>query len=213
MLSRALARVPGLALAPALLSALATLTPGCTGLQAVRKPEPERFAAQTEAWISAVHSSARQGAWLVLRGYHVSDALVAAVTDAPVSHVVVYDRATDEVIEATAEGVHVSTLRDVLDRSHRVLIYEPEGWTEADGAAAVARARGVVGSGYDFLGLIGLGSDRRFYCSELAVWAYEPARRGWSVPAVIKPEQIGRFGRVLYDSGPRDRTPEPVPNE
>ena len=69
-------------------------------------------------------------------------------------------------------------------------------------AAALAKARALVGRPYDFLGLIGLDVPDSFYCSELTLEVYRPfIRPGDVVPRPVEPGQHYFWGRVLYDSG------------
>jgi hypothetical protein len=145
----------GSLLAPAMLGALAPPRAGAEtpGLP-VRKPAGPAAEAETDAWVKTVRDKADHGGWLVVRGTHVGDQTVAALTRATLSHAVVFDKQKDEVIEAVASGVRVTPLRALLAQAHRLQIVRPPGWTPAAGTAAVARARGHVGRKYDWLGLV-----------------------------------------------------------
>ncbi len=145
----------------------------------------------------------RDGDWLVIRGYHVTDNLVAALTNKPFSHAAVLDLAHEQVVEAESQGVHVSTLADFVAKSHRLLLIRPV-WADAHSAGvAVAKARSLAGRKYDFLGLIGLNVPETFYCSELALEIYRPwIRRSDVIPRPIEPGQLHFYGRILFDSGP-----------
>ena len=170
----------------------------------VRKPEGAAAEAQTDAWVKTVRDKADHGGWLVVRGTHVGDQTVAALTRATLSHAVVFDKQTEEVIEAVSSGVRVTPLRALLAQAHRLQIVRPPGWTAEAGAAAVARARARVGRKYDWLGLVGAQDDQRFYCTELAVDCYEGRKAGWKVGAVIFPADMQAIGTLTFDSGPRD---------
>jgi len=171
----------------------------------VRKPEGPAAEAQTDAWVKTVRDKADHGGWLVVRGTHVGDQTVAALTRATLSHAVVFDKQKEEVIEAVSSGVRVTPLRALLAQAHRLQIIRPPGWTAEAGAAAVARARARVGRKYDWLGLVGAQDDQRFYCTELVVDCYEGRKAGWKVGAVIFPADMQTIGTLTFDSGPRDQ--------
>jgi hypothetical protein len=184
----------------------ALTTAACTGVRAHVEPPPaEVRAPQTAAWLAEVERVGADGDWLVVRGYHPSDDLVVTATNMPLSHAAVLDLGAREVIEAIGSGVQLRELGAFLHDVHRVIVVRPKWWSAERGRAAAAEARTHVGAGYDFLGTVGLGSRSRFYCSELAVHVY----RAWHgeeehLPRVIEPGQMLLWGRVLYDSGPRD---------
>ena len=100
--------------------------------------------AQTDAWVKTVRDKADHGGWLVVRGTHVGDQTVAALTRATLSHAVVLDKEKEEVIEAVSTGVRVTPLRALLAQAHRLQIIRPPGWTpEAGPRRRRARARDV----------------------------------------------------------------------
>jgi hypothetical protein len=173
----------------------------------VKHPRGAAADAETERWISIVRERADHGDWLVVRGTHVGDQAVAAVTLGELSHAAILDKEREEVIEAVANGVVVTPLRALLAQAHRLLIVRPAGYSAADGKAAVARARSHVGQKYDWLGLVGAENDGRFCCTELAVDAYRGRERGWKLHRVIFPADIPKLGEVLFDSGPRKDAP------
>jgi hypothetical protein len=142
------------------------------------------------------------GDWLVVRGYHLSDNLVASLTNKPFSHAAVLDLANDRVIEAESVGVHFTPLADFVAKSHRVILVRPVWSNDTTREIAVAKARSVVGRPYDFLGLVGIDVPDRYYCSGLAVEIYRPyIREGDLVPHPVEPGQLHYWGRILYDSG------------
>jgi hypothetical protein len=152
--------------------------------------------------LQAVRDLGRDGDWLVIRGYHMSDNLVASLTNKPFSHAAVLDTANDRVIEAEAAGVHFTPLPEFVAKSHRLMLIRPV-WSDAASAeAALKKARDVVGRPYDFLGLIGLGIPDRYYCSSLTIEVYRPYIRAEDqVPRPVEPGQLMYWGRILYDSG------------
>jgi protein tyrosine phosphatase (PTP) superfamily phosphohydrolase (DUF442 family) len=101
--------------------------------------------------------------------------------------------------------VSVAPLRELLGQSMRMQLVRPRGYTLEKGRAAVARARGHVGKSYDWLGTVGVQTDRSFYCTELCADAYEARSQGWMAERVLHPEDMARYGEVLFDSGMRQR--------
>ena len=169
----------------------------------VPPPEPLRTE-QTELWLSKVREVARPGDWLVMRGYHEADHLVASATNQPFSHVAVLDPARDQVVEAIGSGVQTLGLRERLHTSHHVMVMRPRWWRADRAEAAIGRARAQVGGSYDFLGTVGLGASERFYCSELAVHIYRPYFEGdEGLTGVLEPGHMYLWGAILYDSRTR----------
>jgi len=169
----------------------------------VKKPTGPAAEAQTDAWMQTIRDKADHGAWLVVRGTHVGDQTVAALTAAKLSHAAVLDKENQEVIEAVSAGVRVTPLRALLAQAHRIQIVRPAGWTPEAGRAAVERARSYVGKKYDWLGLVAAQDDQRFYCTELAVDCYDGRKAGWKVGPIIYPAAMASLGTVVFDSGPR----------
>ena len=161
----------------------------------------------TDAWLEQVREHAGPGYWLVVRGTHVGDQVVAAASAAALTHAAVFDPERNEVIEAVGKGVLRTPLRELVAQSHRLQVIRPAAYDEDAGREAVVRARSRVGHAYDWLGTVGLQSDRRFYCTELAVWAWQARERGTMPAGVIHPEHMERFGEVVFDSGPRASAP------
>jgi len=181
---------------------LLLLAAGCSTPMVVHPPadRPTREALA----LSEVKRLGQPGDWLVMRGYHPTDNLVAVATSAPFSHVAVFDPERGQVIEAEGKGLHTATLADFLHRAHRVILMRPMWATTPERqAAAVEKARTLVGKPYDFTGLIGLNHPDRYYCSELAVAVYAPhASRKDRLPLVIPPGEMHYWATILWDSGP-----------
>jgi hypothetical protein len=176
---------------------------GCAASRfAETPPEGATRDRRDAAALQEVRRLGRDGDWLVIRGYHLSDNLVASLTNKPFSHAAVLDQANDRVIEAEAAGVHFTPLSEFVAKSHRLLLIRPV-WSDAATAdAALRKAREVVGRPYDFLGLIGLGIPDRYYCSSLTIEIYRPfIRADDQVPRPVEPGQLMYWGRILYDSG------------
>jgi hypothetical protein len=154
--------------------------------------------------IAGVRRHLRHGDWLVVRGIHMPDNLIASVTNMPLSHAAIFDALNEEVLEADSEGVHTSTLEEFMSRSQRLMVIEPVWADRQSRGPAVERARGWLGKGYNYTGLVGINSPDRFYCTQLAIDAYKNfIDNGHDpLPAVIKPGQMYHWGRIVYDTGP-----------
>ncbi|MDR1309887.1 MAG: hypothetical protein LBL95_08355 [Deltaproteobacteria bacterium] len=147
----------------------------------------------------------RHGDWIVSRGVHAADNMVASVTGKPLSHASLFDEEFGGVIEADGSGVHRTSLEDLLAKSHRVLVIRPL-WADGDNArVAVERAREWLGHMYNFTGLVGLDIPDAYYCTQLCVEAYRPfigeEKPENPIPRIIQPGNMYFWGRILYDSG------------
>lgn len=172
------------------------------------RPQPKPVGVEasrvTDDWARTVHEKAENGYWLVVRGTHVGDQVVAAATNAGLSHAAVFDQERDEAIEAVGKGVVRTPLRELLAQAHRLVIVRPRDYSADAGRTAVERARAAIGYKYDWLGTVGAQSDRRFYCTELCAYVYDARGRGWTQEPVLLPERMLALGEVVFDSGPRD---------
>lgn len=188
--------------------ALAAPLASCAGGQGlVRKVGPE-YQEEVDSWHLAVDDLGRNGYWLVVRGYHRTDDLIAVASNAELSHAAVLDLDRREVIEAVGKGVIITPLDEFVSSVHRIQIVRPPGWTPEAGARALGRARSQVGKKYDFTGIVGLPSDKRFYCSEFAVWSMEMKVDDPGVHKVLHPKKLHKLGQLMFDSGPRDKRPD-----
>jgi hypothetical protein len=178
---------------------------GCLARPIVKMDDPEIHEKQNEVIIRSVLENARTGDWLAIRGYHVTDELVANVTGTPITHAAVYDSRSHQVIEAEGNGVHVSGLDDFVDKSYRLLIIRPRWQSDENMNLVWDEAEKLVGKSYDLLGTIGFNFPSRYYCSELAISIYKKWYKGnEKFPKVIKPGDLYLYGNVVYDSLPRD---------
>lgn len=183
----------------------------CTGAEALRRKTGPEYVAETQSWEQVIAQRGEQGMWLVVRGYHAGDDVVAVATNAPLSHAVVLDKERGEVIEAIGGGVKVTPLAKLLRESHRLQLIRPEGWTPALGAEAVKRARTQVGKKYDFLGVVGAPKGDRWYCSELVAWSMGVPVNKLGPWHVLHPKDLHKKGALLFDSGARDGKPDAAP--
>ena len=171
----------------------------------VAPPSEPLRSQQTDSWLQSVREVGRNGDWLVLRGYHQTDHLVAAATNQPFSHVAILDMERDSVVEAIGSGIQKMGLRDRLHESHHVMVIRPRWSKEEHLEAVVAQARSRIGGSYDFLGTVGVGTAESFYCSELAVHIYRPYFEGdEQLPGVLEPGHMYLWGKILYDSRTRN---------
>lgn len=171
----------------------------------------EATEAETRAWIAAIREHAQDGDWIAIRGYHAADHLVAGATLKPLSHAAILDITKGEVIEAVSPRVQVVSLESFIEHTHRFEIIRPAGADEQAGHLAVERARSKVGTPYDFLGTIGLPSEKRAYCSELCAWAsgVEVDRSG--PMRVFHPADMDHYGEKIFEAGPRKLAKSPLP--
>lgn len=184
----------------------------CQGARGCRRGRGAAYEDETASWVAAVRALGGDGMWLVSRGYHLGDDVIAMASNSPLSHASVLDLGKGEVIEAVGKGVSVTALEPFLRESHRVQIIRPDGWTAERGAEALARARTAVGKKYDLLGIVGAPSSDHFYCSELAVWSMGIETDHAGPQHVLHPRHLDRHGTVLFDSRERDAEPDPLPS-
>lgn len=165
---------------------------------------------ETDRWLKEIRQRSSPGYWLVVRGTHPGDQVVAAASAARLTHAALFDPARDEIIEAVGRGVSVAPLRELIAQAMRVQVIRPRGYTLDKGLLALERARGHVGSGYDWFGTVGLQSDRSYYCTELCAEAYGARAEGWMPRGVLHPEHMHKYGDVLFDSGMRSAPAAPI---
>jgi uncharacterized protein YycO len=175
---------------------------GCAVQPVAHRSDADAAAEHDARILAALRELGRNGDWLVARGYHVTDNMVATLTNMPFSHAAVLDRDSDEVIEAESVGVHSAPLAQYVAKSQRVMLVRPVWADERSAMIATAKARSLVGRRYDFLGLVGMSVPDEYYCSELAVEIYRPFVRSEDIiPRPVAPGQLHYWGRILFDSG------------
>ncbi|MGD8526768.1 MAG: hypothetical protein PVJ63_11005, partial [Thioalkalispiraceae bacterium] len=92
---------------------------GCLARPVVIKTDAHLHEEQNTIIQKAIKQVAKTGDWLVIRGYHATDNLVANATGIPISHVGVYNAENKSVIEAEGKGVHLSSFSEFIDKSYR----------------------------------------------------------------------------------------------
>lgn len=188
--------------------ALALGATGCNHSLAVSRPaDPKLDAAYTELWNEEFHREVQDGDIILRRGYAVLSDVILLVTRSDMSHAGIYDAETDTVIDAVSSGVRAIPADKFLNGSHRFRIVRPAGRTRAERHAAVERARGTLGTGFDFTGFIGLDNGSRFYCSELVAWALDVRDDVYADDVLVTPAELTALGPVVYDSGERGGRP------
>lgn len=181
------------------------LLAGCASDVIVQPPSDSIRESQDREMIRQVETQGRQGDWLVIRGYHATDHLVAAATNIPLSHAAMLDMENRQVIEADSSGVHITSLNDFVHKSHRLLVIRPMWSNLKSVPVAMDKARSLVGKKYDFLGTVGINDKLRYYCSELTIYAYSDFHKPkQKIPRVVEPGQLYLWGQVVYDSHPRN---------
>ncbi len=173
---------------------------GCAGLRPVFRQSGPAVDVQTRVWQKKILQVGQDGDWLVIRGYSSTGDLVAAASNAELSHVGILDKSHAEVIEAVSPTVGALSLQRFLEEADRVLLVRPAGANRDAGRQALMKARSQIGADYDFLGTVGFPEAGKFYCSELAAWSIgrEVDREGPG--EILHPEAMSQFGAVLFDS-------------
>ena len=179
---------------------------GCGASVMVHRPaDAEVDHAITAMWTSELLRTARDGDWLLSRSYSgQGDAVVILTSGEEISHAAIIDVTHATVIESIGSGVREIPLAQFVDRNRHLVVVRQAGASAADGRLTVARARSRLGHPFDIAGMAGLGSDDRFYCSELVYWASGLEERYPGRELVITPGELLGYGDVVYWSGKRD---------
>lgn len=72
----------------------------CAGGAALKRKTGPKYEAETRSWYHAVQKLGGDGMWIVVRGYHRGDDVIAVATNSPLSHATILDHSQLEVIEA-----------------------------------------------------------------------------------------------------------------
>jgi uncharacterized protein YycO len=182
----------------------------CQGARGCKRRRGAEYEDETASWVAVMRQSGGDGMWLVSRGYHLGDDVIAMASNSPLSHASVLDLTRGEVIEAVGKGVQATPLEPFLRESHRVQLIRPNGWSPDAGKAALARARTAVGKKYDLFGIVGAPSSDHFYCSELAVWSMGFDTDHAGPHQVLHPRRLEELGTLLFDSRERDGEPDAI---
>ena len=188
------------------------LLAGCAaGAKGLDRRVGPAYQSEVQSWQDAVRTHGQSGYWIVVRGYHRGDDVIAMSTNSELSHAAILDAERQYVIEAVKNGVLEKPMTELISESHRIQVIRPQGWTPELGQRAVERARSVLGASYDFTGIVGAPSKKRYYCSELAAWSMSIKVDSPGPQHVIHPKNLHKLGEVLYDTGDRDKSPDAWP--
>lgn len=192
----------------AMITLALSMAAGCSRSLIVERPQEKRLDdAYAQMFTQEAAHTVQDGDIVLRRGYAVlSDVITLATSGPDVSHAGIYDATTGTVIEAVDGGVTERALTDYVRGSHRVVIVRTSLPT-AERRAAVLRARGTIGTGFDYSGFVGLDDPDRFYCSELVAWAYHADRLGLDTSGLVAPGDLVQIGETVYDSGERGGRP------
>lgn len=180
---------------------------GCShpSVMVKRPADPQVDAAVTAMWTDEIAHTARDGDWILSRSYYlVGDAISVASRGEDLSHASIYDARHNTVIEAVSDGVREIPLSQLVGRNHYLIVVRPANMTAAEQHQALERARGKLGAKFDIGGMFGLGSEDRFYCSELVYWASQTEARSGHHETIVTPANLMKYGEVVYWSGKRD---------
>ncbi|HVK74421.1 MAG TPA: YiiX/YebB-like N1pC/P60 family cysteine hydrolase [Kofleriaceae bacterium] len=179
--------------------------PACGHSVLVHRPKDAAVdEALTEMWSAEIRRVARDGDWLLVRSYAAAgDMIVTLTTGEEISHAAMYDASRDVVVEAITPVVREVTLEEFVHRNRYVIVVRPPG-SDQDRAASLARARTKLGTAFDLRGMLGFDRPGNFYCSELVYWASGTAARDPGRQTIVVPNELLKFGEVVYFSGRRD---------
>lgn len=193
-------------LSVALLATLAVVSiAGCsTGSFVHKRPQnPTADAAVTTMWANDIRRIAKDGDWLLTRGYYATSDLITLALGNDISHASIYDAKSRTIIEAVSSGVRELSVEELLQRNHHVIVVRPSGMTDAQRRRSVERARSRLGHPFDHAGMFGFDSKHEVYCSELAWWAWQGRLRTGDDHTIITPTKLLDYGEVVYWSGHR----------
>ncbi len=148
-------------------------------------------------------SKSENGYWLVVRGYKLTDHMVATATLTDYSHAAILDINSKSVIEADGSGIHESSIEKFVNHSYRITLVKPAGYSNIRGDLAVKSARDLLGKSYDFLGTVGINASEKYYCSELVVCCYSNIKDSLKLPVVIKPAYLLELGTTVFETPER----------
>lgn len=169
----------------------------------VTKPKSPEAVVEDEAFKTSILNASENGYWLVVRGYKITDHMVATSTLSDYSHAAILDIKNKTVIEADSKGVHETNLDNFIHNSFLITVVKPLGYDVYKGDSAIMIARGKIGKPYDFLGLIGVNESEKYYCSELTLFCYPGIRKIQKIPQVIKPSYLLKLGETVYETPER----------
>ena len=181
------------------------LVTGCSARMLHRPTSPTIDRLITRMWVAEMRTHLRHGDWILARSYSGTGDIIARFTGGvDLSHSVMWDAQREVVIESIQPITREISLESLVHRNHYLYIVRPAYLNDRDREVSVARARTMLGSGYDFVGLlIGIRDSRKTYCSLLLFWASDMASRNIEEPIVVAPSDLLLLGETVYFSGVR----------
>lgn len=178
---------------------------GCSARMLTRPASPSLDRLITRMWVAEMRAHLRHGDWILARSYSGTGDIIARFTGGvDLSHSVMWDAQRETVIESIQPITREISLESLVHRNHYLYIVRPAYLNDRDREIAVARARSMLGSGYDLVGLlIGIRDSRKTYCSLLLFWASDMASRNVEEPLVVAPSDLLLLGEAVYFSGVR----------
>ena len=98
--------------------ASAVLLSGCHSQILIKRDSPQ-FRDTTGQWTQAIAERGKNGDWLVIRGYHDADNVVAVATNARLSHVAIFDADRSGTLSA-------EEMKNILTRGDNALLSAEE---------------------------------------------------------------------------------------
>lgn len=153
-------------------------------------------------WADEIRRVARDGDWILSRSLTPQGDMVVAISSGEeFSHASIVDVTHGTIIEAITPVVREIPLEELMSRNRYVVVVRPQGLTAEESKAALERARAELGKPFDFWGFVGYEEADKWYCSELVYWA-----SGFGKQTLLIPNELLRYGEVVYYSGRRDDT-------
>ncbi len=164
----------------------------------VKKPKSEVALKEEQLFKKDIIALGKDGYFLVARGYKFNDHLVSTATLSDYSHAVILDITNDNIIEATASGVHPLALDSFIHKSFKITLVKPVGYTPLRAINALQCCADKFGKPYDFTGTVGIDRTEKYYCSELVVECYQHLVDSLQLPHIITPEKVLEYGKTIY---------------
>ena len=83
---------PDFSILISILLPLSFIGAGCGGFQGLKRYAGPEYEAETKSWQRVLNERGGNGMWLVTRGYHLGDDVVAIATASALSHAAILDK-------------------------------------------------------------------------------------------------------------------------
>jgi len=181
---------------------LGALLGGCWhgSLYAERPKDKAVDAAIDRLWAEEIRRVARDGDWILSRSLTPEGDMVTSIQwGEEFSHASMVDVTHGTIVEAITPVVREIPIEELMSRNWYVVVLRPRGQTAEQAKASLERARGELGSEFDFWGFIGYEEADKWFCSELVYWA-----SGFGKQVILQPNELFDYGEVVYYSGRRN---------